>query len=93
VTAYDKSQFHGIDPEYSREASQNMDKTADNLKGLVGSISSMLEQVTWVGGDAQRFVGEWHGALRPELDAAAQNIQENAAELARRAQMQEEASR
>lgn len=90
---YDKSQFYGSDPEYSRQASQQMDATAENLKGLVGSISSMLEQVTWVGGDAQRFVGDWNGALRPELDAATENLRENAAELARRAEMQEQASR
>lgn len=90
---YDKTQFHGIDPEYSRQASRRMDDGAASLKEMVGSISAMLSQVTWVGADAQRFAGEWDGSLRPELQAATQNLQENAAELARRAQMQEEASR
>lgn len=90
---YDKSQFYGSDPEYNRQASRSMDATAENLKGLVGSISSMLEQVTWVGADAQRYVSDWNGSLRPELDAATENLRENAAELARRAEMQEQASR
>lgn len=90
---HDRSQFYGIDPEYSREASRRMDDGAASLRSMVGSVSAMLAQVTWVGGDAERFVGEWEGSLRPELAAATENLRENAAELSRRADMQEEASR
>lgn len=90
---HDRSQFYGIDPEYSREASRRMDDGAASLKSMVGSVSAMLAQVTWVGGDAERFVGEWEGSLRPELAAATENLRENAAELSRRADMQDEASR
>ncbi|MBO1750795.1 hypothetical protein J4G33_03160 [Actinotalea sp. BY-33] len=90
---YDKTTFHGIDPEYSREQARAMQAGAGDLSSMVGAVSSLLSQVTWTGPGAQRFVAEWDGALRPELEAATENLQQNAAELARRAQMQEEASR
>lgn len=90
---YDKSQFYGIDPDTSREASRRMGDGASGLQAMVGSISAMLSQVTWVGADASRFASEWDGSLRPELAAATENLRENAAELDRRARMQEEASR
>lgn len=89
---HDKSQFHGIDPETTRTASRQMEATADNLKGLVGSISKMLDGVVWEGADARRAVDDWNGALRPELEAVTDNMRENSIELERRARLQEEAS-
>lgn len=90
---YDKSTFHGIDAQYSRQQARAMQTGAGDLDGIVGQIGSLLSQVQWSGPGAQRFLGEWDGALRPELQAAAENIRQNAVELDRRAQMQEEASR
>lgn len=88
----DKSQFYGIDPNETRAASRRMDGGASSLKSVIGDISSLLEQVQWTGPGSQRFVGEWNGSLRPELNAAADHLHENAVEMERRAQMQEEAS-
>ena len=90
---YDKSTFHGIDPQYSRQQARAMQTGAGDLDRIVGQIGSLLSQVQWSGPGAQRFRGEWDGALRPELQAAAENIRSNAVELDRRAQMQEDASR
>ncbi|PZR51573.1 hypothetical protein DNL40_15890 [Xylanimonas oleitrophica] len=90
---HDKSTFYGIDPQQSREHARAMRSGAGDLSDIVGAIGSMLSQVTWTGPGAERFLQEWDGALRPELENATQNLRENAAELDRRAEMQEEASR
>ena len=66
---------------------------AGDLDGIVGQIGSMLGQVQFSGPGAERFLGEWDGALRPQLQAAAENIRSNSVELDRRAQLQEDASR
>ncbi|WP_129667267.1 WXG100 family type VII secretion target [Phytoactinopolyspora endophytica] len=89
----DKSSFMGIDPEQTQEASQQMDASADNLGAMVNMLGSMLDSVYWTGDDATRFMADWNGSLRPELDRATENIRENAVELNRRARMQDEASR
>lgn len=89
----DPSQFYGLDPEYSREASQGMEASADDLRGMVGDISSVLESVLWIGPAAHRFKQDWDGSLRPELQAACDSLTDNARELYRRAEMQDEVSR
>ena len=90
---YDKSTFYGIDPQHSRQQARAMRTGAGELDSIVGQIGSMLSSVTWSGAGADRFLGEWHGALRPEIQAAAENIRTNSVELDRRAQLQEDASR
>ncbi|GMA30754.1 WXG100 family type VII secretion target [Litorihabitans aurantiacus] len=89
---YDRNTFYGIDPEYSRNASRGMEQGAGDLGSLVGSISAMLDSITWEGAGAKRFLGDWNGALRPELQAVTQSLTESAHELRRRAEMQEQAS-
>lgn len=90
---HDKSQFYGLDPEYSRDASRGMQASADDLRGMVSDISSVLESVLWIGPAAQRFKQDWDGSLRPELQAACDSLSDNARELHRRADLQDEVSR
>lgn len=90
---YDRSRFYGIDPEYSRNASRQMDEQAGQLKGAVDNMSALLDAVLWLGPAAERFRDDWSGALRPELQNAAESLRENAAELRRRADLQDEVSR
>lgn len=91
--SHDASRFSGIDTTYARESSQRMDANAQDLGAMVGSISAMLGSVVWVGPAAKRFKQDWDGALRPELEAASRSLSENARELHRRAEMQDEVSR
>lgn len=91
--SYDKSQFYGLDPEYSREASQGMEASADDLRNVVGDISAVLQDVLWIGPAAHRFKQDWDGSLQPELQAACDSLTDNARELRRRADMQDEVSR
>lgn len=89
---YDRNTFYGLDPEYSRNASRGMEQGAGDLGSLVGSISAMLDSITWEGAGAKRFLGDWNGALRPELQAVTESLAESAQELRVRAEMQEQAS-
>ena len=91
--AHDPSQFYGIDPEYSRNASRGMEAGAQDLKGMVNDISGLVDSVLWIGPAAHRFKQDWDGSLRPELEAATDSLSENARELYRRAEMQDEVSR
>lgn len=90
---HDKSQFYGLDPEYSREASRGMQASADDLQGMVSDVSAVLDSVLWIGPAAHRFKQDWDGSLRPELTAACESLSDNARELHRRAEMQDEVSR
>ncbi|WP_029145963.1 hypothetical protein [Microbacterium luticocti] len=89
---YDRSRFYGIDTQYTRDQSQRMDSHATELKGVVDSVSALVDQVLWIGPAADRFKQDWDGALRPELAQAADSLRENAAELRRRADLQDEVS-
>lgn len=90
---FDKSTFFGIDAQHSRQQARAMRTEAGELNGIVGQISSLLGDVQWSGPGADRFLGDWDGALRPELKAAAENLIQNSIQLDQRAQMQEDASR
>ena len=90
---YDRSSFYGIDPEYSRNSSRQMDSQAGELKGAVDDMSALLDAVLWLGPSAVRFKTDWDGSLRPELQNAADSLRDNAAELRRRADLQDEVSR
>lgn len=89
---YDRSRFYGIDTEYSRTESTTMDSHAQALNGMVSKVSALVDSVLWLGPGAQRFKQDWDGALRPQLQSAADNLHENAAEMRRRADMQDEVS-
>lgn len=89
---HDASRFYGIDTEYARTSSRQMDSSASDLGGMVGNISAMLGSVVWTGPAAKRFKQDWDGALRPELEAATTSLAENARELHRRADMQDQVS-
>ncbi len=89
---YDRSKFHGMDPDEAEQGSRRMNEGAEQVRGIVGQVSALLDSVVWEGADSQRFMGDWDGSLRPELNRAMDNLQGNADELGRRAQMQRQAS-
>lgn len=89
---YDRSRFYGIDTEYSRNTSQRMDTHAAEMKGMVNNVSAMLESVLWIGPAAHRFKGDWEGSMRPQIESAADSLHENATEMRRRADLQDEVS-
>lgn len=90
--SHDASRFYGIDTGYARQSSREMDASAQDLGGMVGNISALLESVVWIGPSAKRFKQDWDGSLRPELEAASRSLSESAGELQRRAEMQDEVS-
>ena len=89
---YDRSRFYGMDPDEAEHGSRQMNEGAAQVRGMVDQISALLGEVVWEGADSQRFLGDWDGSLRPELHRAMTNLQQNADELGRRAQLQRQAS-
>lgn len=89
---YDRSTFYGMDPDEADRGSRQVNEGASQVRGMVGAISSMLDSIVWEGEDSSRFMGDWNGSLRPELHRALDNLQANADELSRRAQLQREVS-
>lgn len=90
---HDAQNFWGLDPEYARDASGRMESSAVELGSMVNQISGLLQSVTWEGPGARRFTQDWSGAVAPDLRAATESLSQNAAELRRRADMQDEVSR
>src|SRR5690625_7725171 len=76
--SHDPSQFYGLDPEYSREASRGMAASADDLRSMVGDISAPLGEVLWIGPAAQRFKQDRVGSPRPGPQAATDALTANA---------------
>lgn len=89
---YDRSKFYGMDPDEAEHGSRQVNEGASQVRGMVGAISSLLDSIVWEGDDSHRFMSDWNGSLRPELNRAMDNLQANADELHRRAQLQREVS-
>jgi uncharacterized protein YukE len=87
------SSFQGMDVPETRRLAGHMQQGAQQVSDMVGRISDMLGSVTWTGTDGQRFSQDWHGTFGPPLRQATDAIQENAADLRRRADQQESISR
>ena len=72
---------------------------AGQIQGGLGSMNSLLEQIGaligdiyWEGDDKKRFEADWNGNFRPEAAKATTALQDNADELLRRADAQEQLS-
>jgi uncharacterized protein YukE len=84
--------FQGMDVPETRRLAGHMEQGAQQVSDMVGRISSMLGSVTWTGSDGQRFSQDWSGTFGPPLHQATDAIRDNAAELRRRADVQESIS-
>lgn len=89
---YDRSTFYGIDTQATRGNAKQMQSNADDLGSMVSDIGSLLESVLWLGPGAQRFKSDWDGSMAPQMQQASDSLRSNAAEMNRRADMQDAAS-
>jgi hypothetical protein len=89
---YDRSTFYGIDTQQTRGSARQMDTNAEELGSMVSGISALLESTLWLGPGAQRFKSDWDGSMRPQMEQASDSLRANAAEMNRRADMQDAAS-
>lgn len=90
--SYDRSTFYGLDTTETRSQAQQMDANAENLGALVNDIGALMESVLWLGPGAQRFKSDWDGSMKPQMQQASETLRGNAAEMKRRADMQDQAS-
>ncbi|HLV55554.1 MAG TPA: hypothetical protein VKY71_08285 [Actinotalea caeni] len=90
--SYDRATFYGLDTTETRTQAQQMDANAENLGALVNDIGALMESVLWLGPGAQRFKADWDGSMRPQIQEASDTLRGNAAEMRRRADLQDQAS-
>lgn len=85
-------QMSGMDTEEARGTSRRMDDHAAAVEGVLGSISAVIEGITWTGGGADRFRDDWNGSFRPQASGAASSLREQAGVLRTHADRQDQAS-
>lgn len=90
--SYDRSTFYGIDTQATRSSARQMETNAAELGDFCNGVSSLLDSVLWLGPAAQQFKADWDGQMRPQIEQASGSLHSNAAEMNRRADMQDTAS-
>lgn len=93
MTSHDKRNFLGIDTDYCRGRASAMRGQGQQMNGLLSGIQGMLDGVIWQGGNAERFIDNWSGTLRPKMIESTEQMETRGRELSRRADLQDEASR
>ena len=93
----DRSQFHGMDTESSREGARQLDSGATEVQGMLDLANQAIQALRSspygaAGPGFAQWDQTWTGEVNPQLQRAVENLRSNASELNRRAQMQEEAS-
>lgn len=80
----------GMDISQIRSMARNMERKADEIRGVVDQLSGSVDSVSWIGSDRDRFVDEWRtrhaAALRQvadNLDSAARQARDHAADQER----------
>lgn len=84
--------FWGADTEALRAMGTVCTRRADALAGLEGMLSSTIENLEWVGEDAERFRADWSGIVRTGLQDREVELRHHARRLAQHADEQEAVS-
>jgi hypothetical protein len=84
--------FWGADTEALRTMGAVCARRADALSDLERMLSSTIENLEWIGEDADRFRAEWSGVVRSGLQDQEVELRHRARRLAQHADEQEEAS-
>jgi len=78
-------QLSGMDIGQIRAVAKNMDRKADELRGLVNGLTSEVNAASWAGNDRNRFVDDWRNRhavalirVADDLDAAARQARDHA---------------
>lgn len=84
--------FQGADTEALRTMAQMVVRRSDLLEDLYGGLKVLVEDVEWVGEDADRFRGQWAGVVRPGLEDCSLDLRRRARLLIQHADEQDAAS-
>jgi uncharacterized protein YukE len=86
------AQMLGMDVEQVRAFASFVDQKANDIDGIISSISSKLSQTQWVGNDRQKFESDWNGQLTTALKNVAQALRDTKDRANNNALEQEQAS-
>jgi len=92
MVQHDPNGFYGLDTEHCRGKASQMQSEGEQLHGLMTGIQGMLDAVVWRGGNADRFMSNWGGTLKPRMANSSEQVVAHGRELRRRVDLQEQAS-
>jgi WXG100 family type VII secretion target len=81
----------GADPAALRELKTTFDGQAQRIEELISTISGRLSNVYWEGPAAERFRSSWGSEFEPALRNLRSSLEECGVEIARRADVTEQA--
>jgi hypothetical protein len=84
--------MYGADADELLRLAAEFNRTADELDREGGTLTRYLNQISWVGDVATNYVGQWTGVHIPRIGLSTQFLRDAAAQLARHAAEQREAS-
>ncbi|MGO1259956.1 MAG: hypothetical protein ACTMII_13470 [Brachybacterium sp.] len=84
--------FWGADTEALRTMGTVYSRRAEALADLEALLTSSIENIEWIGEDADRFRADWSGVVRPSLQDQEVELRQRARRLAQHADEQEAAS-
>ncbi len=84
--------FYGADVEQLRSLGGELSRQATALESIVSRLTPKVEQVSWTGPDAQRFLDDWHARLAVLLRKVAEELQGASQRALQNATAQEDAS-
>lgn len=86
------SNFTGMDIPGVRQLASQMDQRADEIRTLMGQLTTALQGTQWVGPDREQFVSDWQGIHCQQLNHVIQGLTDAAGRARQNAQQQEQAS-
>lgn len=84
--------FWGADTEALRTMGTVCSRRAEALADLETLLTSTIDNIEWIGEDADRFRADWSGIVRPSLQDQEVALRQHARRLVQHADEQEEAS-
>lgn len=84
--------FWGADTEALRTMGTVYSRRAEALADLETLLTSSIDNIEWIGEDADRFRADWSGIVRPSLQDQEVELRQRARRLAQHADEQEAAS-
>ncbi len=82
----------GLDVQQVRQLSSQLNSKAQEIQGILTSLTSALNGTQWEGPDATRFRSEWTGAHTASLKSVIQALQDASTKASQNAAAQESTS-
>jgi uncharacterized protein YukE len=86
------AQFTGMDIGGVRQLSQQLTRSAGDIRQIVQQLNSLLQNTQWVGPDQQRFTSDWQGQHTQALNQVITALEEAGRLANQNADQQEQAS-